>query len=165
MTLSKISVAVLIFLMGILFASSVIFPLTVLNYNDIPLVQIKKKKKMAHTSEKREAIEKIQKLFRQYDRHYAVMKCVDLILEADRNVEVIEKIAEYGIVEGGATMLYVKIAEYAARAPVADDEFIELAELVKRGNRGMIKLAQQASEASDETELEGVRQKINVLMK
>lgn len=160
-TLSKMSAAALILLLGVLFAASIIFPL--MDRNNYH-VQIQQKKEMAQTPEKREAIEKIQELFWKYKRHFLVMKCVDLILDTDRNIAVIGKIAEYGIVEGPSTYIYVSIAEYAAKAPIADDEFIELAELVKRGNRGMVKLAQQASEAGNETELEEVRKKIKVLM-
>ena len=90
-----------------------------------------------------------------------VQRTLDMILEADRNVKVIEKIAEYGIAEPSSTLLYVEIAECAEKAPVADDEFIELAELVKKTGRGDLRFfARQASYARNERELDDVMQKI-----
>ncbi|MCE5252586.1 M56 family metallopeptidase [bacterium] len=128
------------------------------------MADIETKKEQAQTAEKREAIERIQKLLKKYDRHYSVTRCIDLILETDRNVEVIGKIAEYGVTVPYCTMAFVEIAECAAKAPVADDEFLELAELLKkRGDGAPVQLARQASQASNETELKQVKRKIKAL--
>ena len=57
------------------------------------------KKKKAKTPEKREAISRIARVLQEYKRHQGpAEECADLILATDRNVPVIEKIAEYSII-------------------------------------------------------------------
>lgn len=125
--------------------------------------ELEQKKDMASTPEKREAITGIQKILRKYKRHdVAALKCADLILATNRNVRVIEKIAEYATVELSNTMDYVKIAEYAARSRFAADEFLEIAELIEtHGGKVAIELARLTSQARDEEALHEVRLKIN----
>ena len=108
--------------------------------------EVEKKAKQAETTEKREAIERIQSLLKKYNRHYSATQCVDMILEADRNVEIIGKIAEYAIKTGYHTTAFIQVAEYAAAAPVADEEFIVLANRVKKpwGSSKAVKLAKQS---------------------
>jgi len=127
--------------------------------------ELERKKKMADTWEKREAIGRMQELFREYDRNIGAMKCADLILEADRNADVIAKLAEYAITNDGGTGMYIRLAEYAAVAPVADYEFLEMAELLKTSVTARIdRLARAASRARSESELRDVRSKMNELM-
>jgi len=127
--------------------------------------ELERKKKMADTWEKREAIGRMQVLFREYDKNIGAMKCADLILEAGRNADVIAKLAEYAITNDGGTGMYIRLAEYAAVAPVADYEFIEMAELLRTSGTARIdRLAREASRARSESELVEVRSKMNELM-
>lgn len=133
------------------------------NTENKPLKELEKKLESAKTPEKREAITQIRDLFRKYDRHYAAMDIVDYILQADRNVPVLAKLAEYAITEGSNTMVYVRIAAQAAKAPRADQEFLQLAELAKHRGSGhgkMTRLAEQAAQAKTDAELQAVRDKI-----
>ena len=129
------------------------------------LDEVDKKMDSADTPEKRAAINQIRKVLKKYKRHYKMTECVDLILEADRNVDVIRAIAEYGITTPYHTFAFADVAEYAAIAPLADKEFIDIAKLVKNrlsGTAVFVDLARQASQAQDDDELDDVRRKIRL---
>ena len=131
-----------------------------------PSMKLETRKMFFATPEKREAISNIQQLLHKHKRHYLAMKCIGLIFTADRNVEIIEKMAEYAIVEGSGTGTYIQLAEYAAQSKIADYEFLDIAELIKksRGNVS-VELALQASKAQTREELKEVRNKIDELKK
>jgi hypothetical protein len=126
---------------------------------------LKKKMKDAKTREQRIAIEEIMELFNKYGRHIAAAEIADRILAADRNISILVKIAEYAIVEGSNTLAYINIADYAARAPLADQEFLRIAELIKENKAGLeaFALANQAMEAKTGEELQKVRDRIALL--
>ena len=123
-----------------------------------------KKMEKANTPEKREAIAHIRDLFEKYNRrHVTALKIVDYILEADRNVPTLARLAEYAIAEGSNTMTYIDIAGQAAKAPLADKEFLQIAELTKKSGSGFLDVAKEAARAKTDAELQDVRVKIAVL--
>ena len=133
-----------------------------------PLLEIEKKIEKAPTPEKREAITKIRDVYREIKQNSIVLNIADLILKADRNIQVLESLAEYGIRQGGGTPLYMSLAEQAAKAPLADKEFLRLAEIFKKQDSGynfqtIPKLGEEAAQAKTEAELKIVRDKIAIL--
>ncbi len=132
-----------------------------------PLRELDQRIEKVKSPEKRKAIIHIRDLFQTYDRHYMAMDVVDYIIDADRNVPVLAKLAEYAITEGSHTGTYVDIARYAGKAPLAEKEFLQLAEIVKKRNGGasLVSLARQAALAKTEADLKPVRDKIAALEK
>ena len=134
-----------------------------------PVLTLEKKLTKAKTPEKREAIEHIQRLCKEYKRYYyPIFDCVDIILNAKRNVVITEKITEYCISEGSGTIFYVELAGYAAKARLADEEFLILAEFVKncdigKLNKKAVELARLASKAGTDAKRREVREKIDAL--
>jgi hypothetical protein len=125
--------------------------------------ELDKKIEKANTPEKREAIAHVRDLFKEYHRHFAAMEIVDDILAADRNIPILSKLADYAIRQGSATSVYISIAEQASKAPLADREFLQLAELVKKNDTGVARftdLACQAAQANTDADLKEVRKKI-----
>jgi len=142
------------------------FDLSTANIIKDPYLKIEKLREKADSVEKREAIDHITDLFKEYRRHLDVMDCVDMIVKTDRNVDVIKELASLGIIEGSRTGDYIKMAGYAMKAPVADDEFLDLAMILQRtGNMTPVRLAEEASEAQSEEELKPIKKKIEKLMR
>lgn len=130
--------------------------------NNETIRKLEQKKEMAQTREQRDAISGIQKTYRKYKRHtVSALRCSDLILTADRNVTIIGKIAEYGIKVPYHTLAFIEVAECAAKAPVADEEFIVLAKRIIKpwGTGKVLELAKLVAEAQNEAELTAVRRK------
>ena len=125
-----------------------------------------KKIKNAPTREKREAIAKLETVWRKYRRHdLTVLRCADMILKAGRNVTVIGGVSEYAVTQGGNTMVYVGIAEYAAVAPKASKEFLTLAGSVEKmgGSRMMIDFASLLAKAQTDAEIRGVMKYLEIM--
>ncbi len=132
------------------------------------LSELEKKIEKAQTPEKREAITKIRDVHMEYRQNTDALSIADLILKADRNVWILEKLAEYGIRQGGVTPLYISLAKQAAKAPLADQEFLRLAEIFKKqGDRYHFqvipKLGKAAARAKTESDLSKVREEISRL--
>ena len=133
-----------------------------------PLLEVEKKIEKAQTPEKREAITKIRDVYKEFRRNSWSLKIADYILKADRNVQILESLAEYGIRQPGGTPLYISLAGQAAKAPLADKEFLQLAEIFRKQDSGenfmkIPGLGKEAARAKTEAELKRVRDKIAML--
>ena len=143
------------------------FALKAYNKSD-PLIEIEKKIRKAQTPEKREAIAKIRDVYKEFRRNSYSLRIIDYILIADRNVQILEKLTEYGIRQGGGTLVYISLAKQAAKAPLADKEFLQLAEIFSKQDdlytwKLAVNLAKEAAQANTDAELKEVREKISAI--
>jgi hypothetical protein len=129
-------------------------------------VRMAEKVQKAPTPDKKMAIEW---LFRYWGRYRyntgGILMFADIINETDRNVPVIERIAEYSLRPGSNTLIYIGIAKYAAKSKSASREFVDLAAVVERngGTLDLVQLAGRLAKAKNEEELRPLRKKITVL--
>ena len=120
----------------------------------------------APTPEKKAAIERLLQFWRNYRcNDHSILLCSDIIFKADRNIPVIERVAEYSLERRAYTMVYIDIAKYAAKSKKASQEFVDLASVVERmdEHKALVKLAGKVSRAKTETELQPLRDVIEAL--
>ena len=135
-------------------------------YLNLPTVKVKKAIKLAQTDEKKESIRAIYNRMKVYGKHITSAEtCAYLVLSTDRNEKIIETITtDYVLQPFGGTSSYVELAQFAAKAPLADKEFIEIAELMKKGNtQNLLSLGKKASLVKTQTEREILQHDIDQL--
>lgn len=162
--LSNISKTKRLVLAGAMVVIIVLLTAALYYYNNSPYVKVKKAIRQAQTVEKKAALEAIYERMSVYGHHITPAEtCAYLVLSAHRNEDVIKTITtEYVLQPYGGTLNYVTLAQLAAEAPVADKEFLEIAELVKNNDyQKALIIAEKAAKAETKEEIVKIQHEID----